>query len=72
MASLAVPSFGSWHRSARVLSPLQQWRGNINYHFVRVNSVCGNTRGDGEGGKKNKKHTTLAKPISNEVVPAQC
>lgn len=37
MASLAVPSFESWYQCSRVPSPLLQWRGNINYHFVRVN-----------------------------------
>lgn len=36
MGSLAVPLFGSWH----IPSPVQQWRGNINYRFVRINTVC--------------------------------
>lgn len=63
MSSLAVPPFGSWHERSRVPSPLQQWRGNINYHFVRFNSVCKNTQGK-------KKNTPLEKPISDEVVAA--
>lgn len=57
-----------------VPSPLQQWRGNINYHFVRVNSVCNNTQGKEkrEREKNNNTHTMAVKLLSNEPVPAQC
>lgn len=54
--------FGSglpWQWYSRVLCLARQWRENINYRFVIVNTVCNNTQGDGE--EKN-----CEMPVSNE------
>lgn len=49
MFRLAVAFVGSGTPCVLCLS--QQWRENINYHFVIVNTVRNNTQGGWRGGK---------------------